>query len=424
MSNGRSGFVYVILLLLTSPSLFSQRWTEEKAKAWYAKQPWLVGSNYVPATAINELEMWQADTFDPERIDKELGWAESIGMNTMRVFLHDAIWEKDAAGFRERIDRFLRIASKHNIRPMFVLFDSVWDPFPQLGPQRAPKPGVHNSGWMQSPGAKALQDPAQYARLERYVKGVVKAFAKDKRVLAWDLWNEPDNMNGSSYGTQEPPNKVELVLALLPKTAEWARASRPQQPLTTGVWKGDWSSPEKMTPMDKLLIELSDVISFHNYDRPEEFERRVIWLQRYNRPLLCTEYMARGNGSTFEGTMPIAKKYNVAAINWGLVAGKAQTHLPWDSWKKPYIDREPSVWFHEVFRTDGTPYKPEEVAFIRSMTGKRAAAAKAASTRVPILPRSEPQEDAVSPPFLRTSRDLTRSAKASISRSTARNAAE
>jgi hypothetical protein len=349
-----------------------QRWTESAANAWYSKQPWLVGGNYIPATAINELEMWQAETFDPQRIDKELGWAEGLGMNTMRVFLHDLLWQQDPAGFKQRINTFLDIAHRRGIRPMFVLFDSVWDPHPRLGKQRAPKPGVHNSGWMQSPGADALKDPSQYARLEAYVKGVVGAFAKDNRVLAWDIWNEPDNTNGSSYGKLEPSNKVELVLNLLPKAFEWARAAHPMQPLTSGVWKGDWSSRDRLSPMEKIQLNMSDVISFHNYDRPPEFAKRVKWLKAYNRPLLCTEYMARGNGSTFEGILPIAKENNVAAYNWGLVQGKTQTNLPWDSWQRPYVGREPSVWFHEIFRNNGEPYRPSEVEFIRKMTGAAA----------------------------------------------------
>jgi hypothetical protein len=368
-------------LLILIPFLFiaaaqgqQKPWPEKTANDWYAKQPWLVGGNYIPATAINELEMWQADTFDPQRIDKELGWAEGLGMNTMRVFLHDLLWQEDASGFKKRIDQFLRIADKHHIKPMFVLFDSCWDPFPKAGKQRAPKPGVHNSGWMQSPGADALKDPAQYPRLEAYVKGVVGAFAKDKRILAWDAWNEPDNLNNSSYGKLEPSNKVDLVVALLPQVYAWVRAAGATQPLTSGVWKGDWSDPNKLSPTEKIQLELSDVISFHNYDQAAEFEKRIEWLQRYKRPILCTEYMARGNKSTFQGSMPVAKKYNVAAYNWGLVEGKAQTHLPWDSWQKPYVDREPAVWFHEVFRIDGTPYNQEEADFIRETIGRKAAA--------------------------------------------------
>jgi hypothetical protein len=358
----------------------SARWSEAKANDWYKAQPWLVGSNYIPANAINQLEMWQAETFDPERIDTELEWAANLGMNTMRVYLHDLPWSADSRGFVQRINRFLEIASKHGIRPMFVLFDSCWDPDPQIGKQRAPKPGVHNSGWVQNPGRKALQDPDQYPRLEAYVKGIVKEFGQDSRVLAWDMWNEPDNPNKSSYGTLEPPNKVELVEQLLPKVFEWSRSANPSQPLTSGVWQGDWSSDGKLSKTERIQLTMSDVISFHNYEGPAEFEKRVKWLRRYKRPLLCTEYMARGNGSTFQTTLPLAKKYKVAAINWGLVAGKTQTNLPWDSWQKPYVDgREPKVWFHEVFRTDGTPYKPEEVEFIRKMTGRAAKPAKKAA---------------------------------------------
>jgi hypothetical protein len=362
--------LYLILSLTLSCASAApvERWSQSKANAWYARQPWLVGANYNPASAINQLEMWQAASFDPKQIDKELGWAEAIGMNTMRVFLHDLLWQQDAAGFRRRIEEFLTIAAKHKIRPMFVLFDSVWDPSPKLGRQREPKPGVHNSGWVQGPGAKALQDPAQLPRLQAYVTGVVGAFANDQRILAWDIWNEPDNLNGSSYGKFEPPNKVELVLAMLPKAFEWARAASPSQPLTAGVWQGDWSTHEKMSPIARLQIELSDVTSFHSYDDAAEFEKRVKWLQRYGRPLLCTEYMARGNKSTFEDILPVASRYNVAAINWGLVVGKTQTHLPWDSWQKPYVDREPAVWHHEVFHPDGRPYRQQEVDVIRKLT--------------------------------------------------------
>ena len=268
---------------LIPASADTSRWSEEKANAWYAKQPWLVGSNYTPASAINELEMWQADTFDAAAIDKELGWAEGLGMTTMRVFLHDLPWQQDAAAFRARIDRFLDIASKHHIRPLFVLFDSCWDPLPKLGPQHAPTPGVHNSGWVQAPGAKALSDPTQYPRLKAYVTGVVGAFAKDTRVLGWDVWNEPDNGNSGSYAKDEPGNKVDLVLSLLPQVYQWAREAGAEQPLTSGVWKGDWSSDDKLSPMERIQLEQSDVISFHNYGKLDDFLVDDSWSTRQNR---------------------------------------------------------------------------------------------------------------------------------------------
>ncbi len=354
-----------------SASAQETRWTEDRANQWYNQQPWLVGANFLPSNAVNELEMWQADTFDPKEIDRELGWAEKIGMNTMRVFLHNLLWDQDAAGFQQRIDRFLAIAASHHIRPMLVLFDSCWDPNPKLGPQRPPIPGVHNSGWVQAPGKAMLVDPAQYPRLKAYVQGVVGAFANDQRILAWDVWNEPDNDNGSSYGKLEPANKRDLVLALLPQVFAWARAAHPVQPLTSGVWAGDWSSLDRMAPMARIQIDQSDVISFHNYDWPEGFEKRIQELQQFHRPLICTEYMARGAGSTFDTILPIAKEDHVAAINWGLVKGRSQTYLPWDSWQHPYISEKPTVWFHDVFYEDGTPYRVREAELIRKATEKQ-----------------------------------------------------
>jgi hypothetical protein len=378
--------VAVILLLSVAAAAAptaapTEQWTPEKAKTWYKAQPWLVGANYGPASAINELEMWQADTFDPKRIDLELGWAEKIGLNTMRVFLHDLLWKQDPEGFKKRIDTFLTISAKHKIRPMLVLFDSVWDPNPQLGKQRAPRPGVHNSGWMQSPGAKALADPAEHPRLEAYVKGVVGAFANDDRILAWDIWNEPDNENRGSYDATELKNKVELVAVLLPKAFQWAREAGATQPLTSGVWKGDWTSVEKMTPVERMQVDLSDVVTFHSYDNPTEFEKRIHSLERYNRPIICTEYMARGNGSTFLTTIPVALRFDVGVYNWGFVAGKTQTNLPWDSWQRPYTDREPSIWFHEILRNDGSPYIPEEVTYLKRVIAERNRKAKAAGAR-------------------------------------------
>jgi hypothetical protein len=360
----------IVVWLLAGAAAFAQphHWTEAEANDWYAKQPLPVGSNFIPSTASNQLEMWQADTFDPVMIDRELGLAQQLGMNTMRVFLHDMLWSRDSSGFEKRINAFLKIADKHKIRPIFVLFDSCWDPFPELGPQRQPRPGVHNSRWVQSPGAAALMDPHQSERLLAYVQGIIADYAHDKRILAWDLWNEPDNVNGGSY-KGEAANKPALVAAFLPKVFEYARAAIPDQPLTSGVWQGDWSAPGKLSAVEKIQIENSDVISFHNYDKPEEFEKRVQWLEAWHRPILCTEYMARPRGSTFQTILPIARKHNVGAINWGFVAGKTQTYLPWDSWQHPYTDRQPDVWFHDIFHPNGAPYAAAEIEAIRAATG-------------------------------------------------------
>jgi hypothetical protein len=379
----KNKFTFVIFVLIVSKLIGADfcagkvgaqtgRWTEQKANAWYAQQPWLVGSNYVPESAINQLEMWQEATFNPAEIDKEFSWAEAMGMNTMRIFLHDLLWEQDAMGFQKRMDQFLAIASRHHIRPMFVLFDSCWDPLPHLGPQHPPIPGVHNSGWVQSPGAAALGDAGQYPRLKEYVHGVVGAFAKDERILAWDVWNEPGSDNAGSYGKEELKDKIARVTVLLPQVFAWAREANPVQPLTSGVWAVD-TSPDgaNLGELQQIQLRESDIVSFHNYTWPEFFKRQVVWLKKYNRPVVCTEYMARPAGSTFDAILPIAKQEHVAAINWGFVAGKTQTYLPWESWEHPYILSQPAVWFHEVLHPDGTPYRQAEVDLIRELTGKK-----------------------------------------------------
>jgi hypothetical protein len=287
----------------------------------------------------------------------------------MRVFLHDLAFEEDSAGFINRVDKFLEIAQKHKIKPILVIFDSCWDPFPAIGKQRAPKPFTHNSGWVQSPGQLALKDTTQRPRLEHYIKKVVAHFAADSRVLAWDVWNEPDNMTGPSYEKVELKNKVDLVIPLLKKTFEWVRAANPSQPVTSGIWVGDWSDSTKLKPIEQLQLSQSDVITFHNYDSADEFEKRIIQLQRYGKPIICTEYMARPNGSTFATFLPVAKKYHVGMYNWGFVNGKTQTIYPWDSWTKTYT-AAPPLWFHDIFNTDGTPYKKDETDLIRKLTGE------------------------------------------------------
>ncbi len=337
-----------LLLTLSVLTANAQRWTAQQANTWYKTQPFLVGANFIPSTAINQLEMWQADTFDPATIDRELGYAEGIGMNVMRVFLHNLVWEQDAEGFKKRIDQFLQIADKHHINIMFVLFDSCWNDDPQLGKQPAPVTGKHNSGWVRAPGTKRLFDSRTWAGLEQYTKGVLTAFANDKRVLVWDLFNEPSN---SGYN--------DAVMPLLTKTFAWAQAVRPSQPITAGWWNDHELSND-------LMFAQSDIITFHNYNEAPKLEAQIIDLQkRFGRPLICTEYMARTRNSTFQSSLPIFKKYKVGAINWGLVKGKTNTIYAWNA---PMPDgKEPPVWFHDIFRPDGSVFDPAETALIKQL---------------------------------------------------------
>ena len=258
-------FLILFFCLFSSPLLASTApWPAQTARSWYENQPWLVGANYIPAYAINQLEMWQAESLSPKTIDGELAIAEHIGLNSMRVFLHDLLWAQDSAGFSQRIDLFLQIASRHHIRPIFVLFDSCWDPRPHLGKQKNPVAGVHNSGWVQSPGVNALLDPTQLPRLQSYVTGIVGRFSRDPRILGWDVWNEPENLNLGSYNDTNA--KLLAVQTMLPKVFDWARAGGPMQPLTSPLWTGDWSNDVNLSVVQRIQISLSDVISFHSYD--------------------------------------------------------------------------------------------------------------------------------------------------------------
>lgn len=346
-----------------------ERWRAEEAKAWSAARPWPMGCNFTPSNAINQLEMWQAETFDLPLIDAELALAASVGMNAVRVYLHDLLWVQDSAGFLGRVDAFLAAAERHGIRTMLVLFDSCWHPEPALGAQPHPTPGVHNSGWVQSPGIPALRDPAQRGRLEAYVRGVVSHFASDPRVLAWDIWNEPDNgPEVSQCDAGELSAKADLVLPLLRDAFDWAREMAPAQPLTSAIWLGDWSSPERLSPLQQAQTSLSDVISFHNYGTAADFAKRIGWLRVFDRPLLCTEFMARPAGSTFEAILPVARAEGVGAFCWGLVRGKTQTHLPWASWKNPNLAGLRDKWFHDIFEIGGEAHDPQEVEFLRLLS--------------------------------------------------------
>ncbi len=365
--------VFAALLLLAGCSTASRnpseprgQWTPQQAQHWQAKQPWLVGCNFTPSSAINQLEMWQADTWDPVTIDRELGWAQDLGFTSIRVFLHDLLWDQDRDGFLNRLDQFLAIADKHGIGVMFVIFDGVWDPFPRAGKQRAPVPHRHNSGWVQSPGADILKNPVKQDALKGYVQGVIGRFRNDRRVVVWDLFNEPDNPV-PQYRAVELPNKADLALGLLKKTFAWAREVNPSQPLTSGVWTGGWSEEGKLSAMARCQLEESDVISFHTYGKLDEAKSCVAGLRRYGRPILCTEYMARPQGSRFDPVLGYFKQAGVGAYNWGFVDGKSQTIYPWDSWEKEYTS-EPSPWFHDILRRDGAPYDPQEVEYIKSIT--------------------------------------------------------
>jgi len=348
------GFLGIVQLSISQDKKLGNNpvWTKEKANNWYRIHPWINGADYIPNTSINQLEMWQKESFDPQTIDHELRLAEGIGFNTLRVFLHSLAWKQDPEGFKTRMESFLRIASHHKIKPLFVFFDDCWNKEPKIGIQAPPKPGIHNSGWVQDPGQPASEDSSLYPFLKSYVQDILIRFKKDPRILLWDLYNEPGNSG-----------KGDKSLPLLESVFAWAREINPDQPLTAGVW--NWN----LEKLYQFQILHSDIITYHNYSVLKEHKLEVEFLEKFGRPLICTEYMARPLNSRFETIMPFLKAHHIGAINWGFVSGKTNTIYAWDT---PIPDgSEPKLWFHDIFRKDGSPYLPAETQLIRKLNGKR-----------------------------------------------------
>jgi len=341
------------------------RWSTGRATEWQRDTGWLVGCNFIPSTAGNQLEMWQADTFDSTTIDRELGWAAALGFNSVRVFLHDLAWAADPEGFLGRVDRMLGLAAGHGITVMPVLFDGIWDPHPHVGPQPEPRPGVHNSIWAQSPGAAVVADPARWDGLRPYVDAVMGRFGTDPRVVVWDLFNEPDSPN-PAYFRAEVPGKAALMAALVDRVFDWAQAAAPDQPLTVGVYLGIDGAVERAGALHRTALARSDVISFHSYSPRARLGRTLDHLSRYGRPLLCTEWLARSFGSTAD-LLEVFAAREVGAYCWGLVDGRTQTRWSWTSW----LRRQPAdaPWFHELLHADGHPWDEAEADLIRRVTG-------------------------------------------------------
>jgi hypothetical protein len=128
------------------------------------------------------------------------------------------------------------------------------------------------------------------------------------------------------------------------------------QPLTVAHW-------HKNETTNSCIAERCDIVSFHSYDAPEKgLKAKIDSAAESGRPVICTEYMARTNDSTFADCLPVLKAKCAGAINWGLVSGKTQTIYPW-GWNES--KGEPPMWFHDIFNPDGSFLYPEEEGDIR-----------------------------------------------------------
>ncbi len=328
----------------------SLRWTAQRAQDWYNKQPWYCGFNYIPGYAINYTAMWDKTSFDSAAIDKELALAEKSGMNVLRAVLQFAVYEDDPAYFLATLDAFMAICARHKIKFMPALFDDCVFGIthePVIGKQPEPLKGWYAWAWSPSPGHSLVIDAQAHPRIEKYVKAVIGRFKDDGRILLWDLYNEPTN---GGLGSASFP--------LLKKVVAWARTINPSQPLTVDIWNRD-------KRLNEIALAASDIISFHNYGNKEALQNQITELKKYNRPVICTEWMNRPAGSLVSSHLPVFLEEKVGCLLWGLVNGKTQTDLPWGH--RPG-DPVPALWQHDLYRPDFTPYDPREVALITQLT--------------------------------------------------------
>lgn len=354
------------------------RWTNSEAWAWWDAQPWICGFNYLPSSAVNFLEFWHADSFDPDTIARELGWAAEAGFNAMRFNLHSLIWEHDRDGLLDRVDRVMQIAADAGLSSVPCLFDDCGfgGAEPVFGPQPDPVPGVHNSRAVASPGREAVMDPARRPALERYVRDVLRQFRDDPRVLFWDLYNEPGNrmiFRDGGYAQFDGPLDS-YSLQLMKDSFAWARAENPRQPLTVGAWttpQPGETVPPYQTEIDRAALALSDVLTFHAYWDAAHVAQFIDHLAAHDRPMLCTEWMARAVDSRIADQLPLFHDRGVGCFQWGLVRGRTQTHLPWpEALVRDHGGQtDKDIWFHDLFDEDGRPYDPAEIETIRTLTG-------------------------------------------------------
>jgi len=339
------------------------RWPAEKAKEWYARQPWPCGLNYIPANAISYTEMWMPYCFDANLIDRELALAQGIGFNCVRVVLPFVVWEHDPGAFRNRLDAFLGICSQRGLKVLFCLFDDcvfaanekLKDPW--YGQQPDVLPGWYANGWTPSPGHSMVRDPQTWSRLEKYVTDLLAAFKDDPRVWVWDLYNEP---TGGGLG--------DASLPLVGEVFRWARAVAPSQPLTVGQWNNN-------EPLNAIIFANSDIITFHDYHPADQLAQHIIALTVHARPIINTEWLCRHAGSIPATCLPVFRAANVGCLHWGLVNGRTQTHLHW-GWRPG--KGEPVVWQHDLFHGDHTPYDENELRLFRQFI--------AASANQPVPP--------------------------------------
>ncbi|MEI7900372.1 MAG: cellulase family glycosylhydrolase [bacterium] len=297
---------------------------------------WMRGANYVPSYAKNDVALWL--DFDSEVIGRELGYAERLKLNTVRVFLSVQAYERNPPLFLERFEQFLTLCAKHKIQMMPVLFDSCFDP------QEVDLAEYRDKNWIPSPGCQRLGEK-DWPAMETYTAAIVGKHKQDPRIVLWDVMNEPESTG--EFG--KPEGKARIV-GFVRRAIARVRQEGPVQPLGVG-----WAFSRNIS----LSADITDVLILHNYANPQglgEDIRRIRELGKsLNKPAIINEWVGRPQ-QRIEEAMPVVAKEKIGWVFWELMLGKTQ----FTQGRRPYQGH---------IYPDGTCYSAKEVAAILSPEG-------------------------------------------------------
>ena len=357
-----------------------RQWTEDEIWAWYKEHDWISGFNYVPSTSLGGM-LYVLQEYDHEnvfqKVKKEIELAASLGLNSVRVLLPFYLWRKQHDTFFKNLDEFIELLDNNGMTMMPILFNDCTVPRSQykepiLGPQPEPVPGFFdgtdaNSFDIETQtggniGYNEIDEPEMEPVVEQYVKELAARYGQDSRIIIWNVWNEIGNSS-----------REDLSLPMLRKVFAWLREMDVSQPLTSELWgaqvNGDsyytWlNDPHIFGEVDKVSVELSDIVTFHYYGDYYHSKLFIQYLRQFNRPLINTEWMHRPLGCYMETHLPLWKKEKIGSYFFSLVNGKPQMHIVWD-FIKPYPSVDQKLWMHDLFHSDFTPYDEGEIACLK-----------------------------------------------------------
>lgn len=352
------------------------QWAKEQAWKWYNARPWIRGCNFMSSDCANRIDQWQEFGFEErfETTKREIELAASIGYNSFRLILEFEVWDKEHDGFMKRLDRYLSYMYDHGITAMLVLSNdctvpkSLWKPA-VMGPQSydigyhgGRKASPHRSYEGYDERWHILDDPDIAKRYYEFVREIITTYAHDERVIIWNIMNEPSNERG------------EKSLVHMEKFFEIAWTISPDQPLCADIWSG-MRGARASTVIEQRALELSDVISFHQYGSFDTMVSEIEQIKTLGRPALNTEWLHRIFGNNVDNMYPLFYLEKIGSYNWGFVAGKYQTYEPWEGiWMDIEAGRgknyDLTKWQHDLFRPSMRPYDPKEIEIIKKYNEK------------------------------------------------------